>query len=264
MADPLPNDAATRSGTPALRVPPHSVEAEQAVLGGVLLDNGAWDRIADVLTGAHFYRGDHRAVFDAVAGLCEDGQPCDAVTVAERLDRDGQLESSGGLAYLAELTENTPSAANIVAYAEIVRERAVLRDLIRTSAEIADAAFRPQGRAVPELLDDAERRILEIAERGGAGRRESVAIRDVLSGVMERIDELSRRDNSDHRGADRIQRTWIAETAGLQHGDLVIVAGRPSMGKTAFAMNLVEAAAIRSRAAGASCSAWRCRPSSSP
>ena len=243
MAEPLPNDAATRSGTPALRVPPHSVEAEQAVLGGVLLDNGAWDRIADILTGAHFYRGDHRAVFDAVASLCEDGQPCDAVTVAERLDRDGQLESSGGLAYLAELTENTPSAANIVAYAEIVRERAVLRDLIRTSAEIADAAFRPQGRAVPELLDDAERRILEIADRGGAGRRESVAIRDVLSGVMERIDELSRRDNP-ITGVSTGFTDLDRETAGLQHGDLVIVAGRPSMGKTAFAMNIVEAAAI--------------------
>ena len=243
MAEPLPNDAATRSGTPALRVPPHSVEAEQAVLGGVLIDYGAWDRIADVLTGAHFYRGDHRAVFDAVAGLCEDGQPCDAVTVAERLDRDGQLESSGGLAYLAELTENTPSAANIVAYAEIVRERAVLRDLIRTSAEIADAAFRPQGRAVPDLLDDAERSILEIAERGGAGRRESVAIKDVLSGVMERIDELSRRENP-ITGVSTGFTDLDRETAGLQHGDLVIVAGRPSMGKTAFAMNIVEAAAI--------------------
>ena len=243
MADPLPNDAAPRSGTPALRVPPHSVEAEQAVLGGVLIDNGAWDRIADILTGAHFYRGDHRAVFDAVAGLCEDGQPCDAVTVAERLDRDGRLESSGGLAYLAELTENTPSAANIVAYAEIVRERAVLRDLIRTSAEIADAAFRPQGRAVPDLLDDAERRILEIAERGGAGRRESVSIKDVLSGVMERIDELSRRENP-ITGVSTGFTDLDRETAGLQHGDLVIVAGRPSMGKTAFAMNIVEAAAI--------------------
>ena len=243
MADPLPNDVATRSGTPALRVPPHSVEAEQAVLGGVLLDNGAWDRIADILTGTHFYRSDHRVVFDAVASLCEDGQPCDAVTVAERLDRDGQLESSGGLAYLAELTENTPNAANIVAYAEIVRERAVLRDLIRTSAEIADAAFRPQGRTVPDLLDDAERRILEIAERGGAGRRESVAIKDVLSGVMERIDELSRRDNP-ITGVSTGFTDLDRETAGLQHGDLVIVAGRPSMGKTAFAMNLVEAAAI--------------------
>ena len=243
MAEPLSHDVAMRSGTSALRVPPHSVEAEQAVLGGVLLDNGAWDRIADILTGAHFYRGDHRAVFDAVSSLCEDGQPCDAVTVAERLDRDGQLESSGGLAYLAELTENTPNAANIVAYAEIVRERAVLRDLIRTSAEIADAAFRPQGRAVPDLLDDAERRILEIAERGGAGRRESVAIKDVLSGVMERIDELSRRDNP-ITGVSTGFTDLDRETAGLQHGDLVIVAGRPSMGKTAFAMNIVEAAAI--------------------
>ena len=243
MAEPLSNDVATRSGTSALRVPPHSVEAEQAVLGGVLLDNGAWDRIADTLTGAHFYRGDHRAVFDAVASLCNDGQPCDAVTVAERLDRDGHLEYSGGLAYLAELTENTPSAANIVAYAEIVRERAVLRDLIRTSIEVADAAFRPQGRSVYELLDEAERRILEIADRGGVGRRESVAVRDMLSGVMERIDELSRRDNP-ITGVSTGFTDLDRETAGLQHGDLVIVAGRPSMGKTAFAMNIVEAAAI--------------------
>ena len=233
----------TRSGTPALRVPPHSVEAEQAVLGGVLIDNGAWDRIADILTGTHFYRGDHRAVFDAVASLCDDGQPCDAVTVAERLDRDGQLESSGGLAYLAELTQNTPGVVNIVAYAEIVRERAVLRDLIKTSGEIADSAFRPQGRAVSDLLDDAERRILEIAERGGAGRRESVPIKDLLPTVMERIGELAQRDTP-ITGVSTGFKDLDRETAGLQHGDLVIVAGRPSMGKTAFAMNLVEAAAI--------------------
>ena len=176
--DPLFSDVEPRFGAAALRVPPHSVEAEQAVLGGVLLDNGAWDRIADILAGTHFYRGDHRAVFNAVAALCEEGRPCDAVTVAERLDRDGQLDSSGGLAYLAELAENTPSAANIVAYAEIVRDAgAVLRELIRTSTEIADAAFRPEGRAALDLLDDAERRIFELAERGGAAQRESVAIR---------------------------------------------------------------------------------------
>ena len=246
MADPVLDDVAPRSGAAALRVPPHSVDAEQAVLGGVLIDNGAWDRIADTVTGAHFYRSDHRAVFGAVSSLCEEGRPCDAVTVAERLDRDGLLESSGGLAYLADLAQNTPNAANIVAYAEIVHERAVLRDLIRTSAEIAEGAFRPQGRAAHELLDDAERRILEIAERGGAGRRESVAIKQVLSGVMERIDELSRRDNpitgvpTGFKDLDRM-------TAGLQRGDLVIVAGRPSMGKTAFAMNIVEEAAIQGR-----------------
>ena len=145
MVEPLLNDVASRTEGPSLRVPPHSVEAEQAVLGGVLIDNGAWDRIVGILTAAHFYRNDHRVVFDAVSGLCDEGRPCDAVTVAERLERNGQLESSGGLAYLAELTENTPSAANIVAYAEIVRERAVLRELIRTSTEIAESAFRPRG-----------------------------------------------------------------------------------------------------------------------
>ena len=243
-SDPLFGDAEPGPGAAALRVPPHSVEAEQAVLGGVLLDNGAWDRIADILAGAHFYRSDHRAVFNAVAALCEEGRPCDAVTVAERLDRDGQLESSGGLAYLAELAENTPSAANIAAYAEIVRERAVLRELIRTSTEIADAAFRPEGRAALDLLDDAERRIFEIAERGGAARRESVAIRDVLVSVMERIDELSRRD-SPITGVPTGFEDLDRKTAGLQYGDLVIVAGRPSMGKTSFSMNLVEEAAVR-------------------
>ncbi len=246
MADPVLDDVSPGPGAAALRLPPHSVDAEQAVLGGVLIDNGAWDRIVDILTGAHFYRSDHRAVFDAVSNLCEEGRPCDAVTVAERLDRDGLLDSSGGLAYLADLAQNTPNAANIVAYAEIVRERAVLRDLIRTSTEIAEGAFRPQGRAAHELLDDAERRILEIAERGGAGRRESVAIKVVLTSVMERIDELSRRDTpitGVPTGFEKLDQM----TAGLQRGDLVIVAGRPSMGKTAFAMNIVEEAAIRGR-----------------
>ena len=246
MADPLLTGGVPKAGAAALRVPPHSVEAEQAVLGGVLIDNGAWDRIADVLTGGHFYRNDHRAVFAAVAGLCDEGRPCDAVTVAERLDREGQLESAGGLAYLAELAGNTPSAANIVAYAEIVRERAVLRDLIRASNEITEAAYRPQGRAAHELLDDAERRIFEIAERGNAGRWESVAIKDVLADVMAHIDELSRRDNP-ITGTPTGFKDLDQLTAGLQRGDLIIVAGRPSMGKTAFAMNLVEEAAIRTR-----------------
>ena len=244
MADPLLHDVASRPER-ALRVPPHSIEAEQAVLGGVLIDNGAWDRIADVVTGAHFYRNDHRAVFEAVSRLCDEGQPCDAVTVAERLDREGRLESLGGLAFLAELAENTPSAANIVAYAEIVHERAVLRDLIRTSTETVEAAFRPHGRTAHELLDDAERRIFEIAERGGAGRRDSVAIKDVLSSVMERIDELSRLETS-ITGVSTGFKDLDRDTAGLQQGDLIIIAGRPSMGKTAFAMNIVEDAAIRS------------------
>ena len=246
MADPLLDDGPSKSGDRAIRVPPHSVEAEQAVLGGVLIDNDAWDRIAGILTSAHFYRSDHRAVFDAVSDLSDEGQPCDAVTVAERLDRSGRLESSGGLAYLAELAENTPSAANIVAYAEIVRERAVLRELIRIGTEIADSAFRPQGRGALDLLDDAERRIFEIAERGSAGRRESMPIKDVLSDVMERIDELSRQENP-ITGVPTGFSDLDQMTAGLQRGDLVIVAGRPSMGKTAFAMNIVEEAAIRDK-----------------
>ena len=215
-------------------------------MGGVLLDGDAWDRIAGILTGGHFYRRDHRVVFNAISGLCEEGRTCDVVTVAERLARDGQYESSGGSDYLRQLHENTPSAANIVAYAEIVRERAVLRELIRTSTEIAEAAFRPQGRGALELLDDAERRIFEIAERGGAGRRESVAIGDVMLDVMARIDELSQQDNS-ITGVPTGFADLDERTAGLQRGDLVIVAGRPSMGKTAFAMNIVEVALIRAK-----------------
>ena len=245
MADPAFDDLDPKPPTAALRVPPHSVEAEQAVLGAVLLDNDAWDRIAGILVGEYFYRRDHRAVFDAVAGLCDEGRPCDAVTVAERLDRDGKLESAGGLAYLAELAENTPSAANVTAYAEIVRERAVLRDLIRVGAGIADAAFRPEGRGALEMLDDAERRIFEIADRGAA-RREFVAIRDVLADVTERIDELFRSE-SPITGVPTGFKELDQKTAGLQRGDLIIVAGRPAMGKTSFSMNLVEEAAIRAR-----------------
>ncbi|MDX1433172.1 MAG: replicative DNA helicase [Gammaproteobacteria bacterium] len=234
--------------TKALKVPPHSIEAEQSVLGGLLLDNSAWDRVADRVAEADFYRHDHRLIFRAIGALSEENQPFDVVTLSEWLGSRSQLEEAGGLAYLGELAHNTPSAANISAYAEIVRERGVLRGLIRVGTDIANTGFNTEGRSADELLDLAEQRVFEIAERGARGREGFAAIKDVLANVMDRIDTLY------HRGGSI---TGVAtgfsdlddKTSGLQPADLVIVAGRPSMGKTAFAMNLVEQAAIKERLA---------------
>ena len=234
--------------TKALKVPPHSIEAEQSVLGGLLLDNSAWDRVAELVVEADFYRHDHRLIFRAIAALSEENQPFDVVTLSEWLESRDQLGEVGGLAYLGELAHNTPSAANITAYAQIVRERGVLRGLIHVGTEIANSGFSTEGRSADELLDLAEQRVFEIAEHG-AGRRDGfAAIRDVLVNVMDRIDTLY------HRGGSI---TGVAtgfsdlddKTSGLQPADLVIVAGRPSMGTTAFALNLVEQAAIKERLA---------------
>ncbi|MCP5149535.1 MAG: replicative DNA helicase [Ectothiorhodospiraceae bacterium] len=227
-----------------LKLPPHSVEAEQAVLGGLLIEATAWDRVADVLSEDDFYRREHRLVFRAVKELCNDGNPVDVVTLAECLAGRDELEVAGGMAYLGDLARNTPSAANIVAYAEIVRERSVLRGLVRVGTEIAEAGYRPEGREATELLDEAERRVFEIAERGARGRAGFKAIRDVLVGVMDRIDTLYQRDNP-ITGVSTGFTDLDEKTSGLQPSDLVIIAGRPSMGKTAFAMNLVEQAAIK-------------------
>ncbi len=228
-----------------LRLPPHSVEAEQAVLGGLLLDNGAWDRIADLVGEADFYRQDHRQILRAVALLVDAGKPADAVTVAEALRNRGELENAGGLAYLAALTGNTPSAANIRRYAEIVRERAVLRRLVDTATQIADSAYAPAGKSASQLLDEAEARVFEIAEaghRGGAGFQK---LKPLLVQAMERIDELYHRDSdSDVTGLPTGFTDLDSKTSGLQPGDLVIVAGRPSMGKTAFSLNIAESVAI--------------------
>ncbi|MEM7504923.1 MAG: replicative DNA helicase [Pseudomonadota bacterium] len=228
---------------PALKVPPHSVEAEQSVLGGLMLDEAAWDRVADIVSEADFYRRDHALIFTAIRELADSSQPLDVVTIREALDRRDVLEEAGGLAYLAELASNTPSAANIRAYAEIVRERSVLRSMIRAGHEIAEAAFKPDGRSAQELIDEAERRVFEIAENGtreGAGFR---PLKNVLVEVFERIDELYHH-GSEVTGVSTGFNDLDQMTSGLQPGDLVIVAGRPSMGKTSFAMNLAENAAL--------------------
>src|SRR5512142_1744087 len=236
----------TDKAVDALKVPPHSVEAEQAVLGGLMLDNGAWDRIADVVGEPDFYRGDHRRIFEAVRSLAEHNSPFDAVTLAEWLDKRGELDRVGGISYLGALANNTPSAANIKHYAAIVRERSVLRQLIGVANEIADSAFSPEGRKVEELLDEAEKRVYEIADQGSRSRQGFHSIKDLLVKAVDRIDQLFERDDPITGTATGFT-DFDTMTAGLQPSDLVIIAGRPSMGKTTFAMNIAENAAIRGK-----------------
>lgn len=228
-----------------IRLPPHSAEAEQAVLGGLMLDNAAWDRVVDMLTPDDFYRQSNRLIYKGIARLVDDGRPCDAITVSELLGNNGELEAVGGLSYLSELVKNTPSAANIRAYAEIVRERAVLRRLMSVGAEISEMASDPQGRSSNEVLDEAERRVFQIAEsrpnQGGP-----VPIRPILTKTLKRIEELFE-SKGGITGVTTGFEVLDAKTSGMQHSDLIIVAGRPSMGKTTFAMNLVENALMMAK-----------------
>ncbi len=225
-----------------LKVPPHSVEAEQSVLGGLMLANDAWDRVADLVSEGDFYRPEHRIIFRHMAKLVETGQPIDVVTMADALANADELERVGGIVYLAELVKDTPSAANIRAYATAVRERANLRALIRAAQSIADAGFQPEGRSSGELIDDAERRIMQISEeRPKTGGPE--AVNPLLKQVVDRIDELFNSEAT-ITGLSTGFKDLDDMTSGLQRGDLVIVAARPSMGKTTFAMNLVENAVM--------------------
>jgi replicative DNA helicase len=239
------------SSDPALlsaRTPPQSVEAEQSVLGGLLLDNSAFDRIGDVITEADFYRSDHRRIFRHIMKLLERGRPADVVTVDESIKGSEDRDETGGLAYLGALAQSTPSAHNIRRYAEIVRERAVMRRLVQVGTEIADTALNPMGREVGQLLDEAESKVLQIAEAGSRGREGFVQIQPLLTQVMERIDTLYHQDHpSDVTGVPTGYRDLDERTSGMQEGDLIIVAGRPSMGKTAFALNIAEHVAVDNR-----------------
>ena len=231
----------------SLRVPPQSIEAEQSVLGGLLLDNGAWDRIADILTADDFYRYDHRIIFQSIVKLINASRPADVVTVFESLESMSRADEVGGLPYLNALAQNTPSAANIRRYAEIVRDRGVLRKLITVADEISGSAFNPQGKEVKQMLDEAESKILSIAEEGARTNQGFKEIQPLLKQVVERIDELYHRDNhSDITGVPTGFADLDKMTSGLQPGDLIIVAGRPSMGKTAFSINIGEHVAIES------------------
>ncbi|WP_296698615.1 replicative DNA helicase [Thiocapsa sp. UBA6158] len=229
-----------------LRIPPHNIHAEQSLLGGLMLDNSTWDRIADMVTERDLYRREHRLIFRAIAKLAAEDQPFDLVTLAETLERTEQLEGAGGLPYLGTIANETPSAANIKAYAKIVRQTSVLRQMIAAGTDIADSGYNPMGRDAAELLDAAERRVFEIAEqeaRGGGGFQ---PIKTLLGRAVERIDALYQRDEP-ITGLATGFTDFDMMTSGLQPADLIIVAGRPSMGKTSFAMNMAEHVAIQSK-----------------
>ena len=229
--------------TDALRVPPHSIEAEQAVIGGLLLDNRAWELIADRITDEDFYRNDHRLLFGAIRALEAKNSPFDAVTLSEYLENNGELEQAGGLMYLGRLAKDTPSASNITAYADIVREKSVLRQLIAIGTDISTSGYQPAGRDSKELLEEAEQKVFKIAESGARGSGGFQEMPQLLKKTIEKIDHLYNSAGAITgvpTGFDKFDEM----TTGLQDADLVIIAGRPSMGKTTFAMNIAENAAI--------------------
>ena len=230
----------------ALRVPPHSIDAEQAVLGGLMLDERAWERIADKLTEEDFYRKDHRMIYRAIGDLSNKNMPCDAVTLGEWFDSQGLAELVGGSNYVIQLANSTPSAANIVAYAEIVREKSILRQLIDAGTEIVGDGFQPEGRSSQEILETAEQKVFHIAESGARGKKGFVQMR---TAVKEAFQILHQRYES--KGSVTGLATGFTDldemTAGLQPSDLIIVAARPSMGKTALAVNMAEYAAIKAK-----------------
>ncbi|MFY8352169.1 replicative DNA helicase [Pseudoalteromonas sp. SSM20] len=227
-----------------LKVPPHSIEAEQSVLGGLMLDNEAWDRVAERVVAQDFYTRTHKLIFQAMEKLVESGQPIDLITISETLEKTNELDSIGGFAYLGEIAKNTPSAANINAYAEIVRERAVVREMIHVANEIADAGYNPEGRDSHDLLDLAETKVFKIAEQRTKSSDGPQNIHNILEKTIDKIEELYQSPQDGVTGVSTGYTDLDKMTAGMQPSDLIIVAARPSMGKTTFAMNLAEHAAM--------------------
>jgi replicative DNA helicase len=229
------------------KVPPHSIEAEQAVLGGLLLDSSAWDKVSDKLLEKNFYRKEHQLIYSAIMQLASENHPLDVVTVSEQLQKCGSIESAGGISYLGELAKNTPTAANIGAYADIVHERAILRELVKVGMQITESAFNPEGRASLEILDIAEKQVFEIAEKDSRGQGPQ-KVSHVLAHTLTVIEKRFKEKNpitgvgSGFVDLDKM-------TSGLQAGELVIIAGRPSMGKTVLASNIAQHAAISSKKA---------------
>ncbi|PKM35300.1 MAG: replicative DNA helicase, partial [Gammaproteobacteria bacterium HGW-Gammaproteobacteria-10] len=228
----------------ALKVSPHSIQAEQSVLGGLMLDNQTWDSIADKVVEGDFYRKDHRMIFRAIEKLAEKQDPFDVITLSEALASAGQLNEVGGLAYLGTLAKDTPSAANIVAYATIVRDKSVLRQLIHVGTDISDSAFNPEGRDTSELLENAERQVFQIAEQRQRGQGGFTSIKSLLAQAVDKIEMLYEQEGN-ITGASTGFNDFDEMTSGLQPSDLIIVAGRPSMGKTTIAMNMAENVAIK-------------------
>ncbi len=230
-------------GSNDLRAPPHSVEAEQAVLGGLMLDRTAWDNVGDIVVADHFFRPDHKLIFESIAALAGEAQPCDPVTVSEHLQRLGKLNDAGGLAYLGTLTRDTPGAANARSYAEIVKERALLRELVSAGGEIASSVWSEEGEAARDLVERAERRIFAIAEGSSRGKG-YVSAKSALPALIDQIDDLYNNPNKP-RGLPTGFIDFDSKTGGLRGGDLLIIAGRPSMGKTTLAINIAEHAALK-------------------
>jgi replicative DNA helicase len=232
----------------ALKLPPHSIEAEQSLIGGLLLDNAAWDRIADIVAAADFYRDDHRRIFNHIGKLIQMGKPADVVTVFESIEKSNEVDQTGGMAYLGEIANATPSAANSRRYAEIIHERAILRKLVTVGDEIAASALNPAGRDAKQLLDEAEAKVFEIAEAGARSVQGFTAITPLLGTVVDKIQQLYDRENpSEITGVPSGFHDLDRMTSGLQPGDMIVVAGRPSMGKTAFALNIAEYVGVEMR-----------------
>lgn len=226
-----------------LRVPPHSIEAESSVLGGLLLDNGAWDRVGDLLVDSDFYRHEHKLIYAAIGALVNASKPADVITVSEQLQNQGKTDEMGGLAYLNSLAQYVPSASNIRRYAEIVRERSILRKLVSASDEIATNAFNPQGKAIDRILDEAEQKIFNIGEEGSRLKQGFQSMDSLVVELLDRVQEMANNPN-DITGVPTGFYDLDRMTSGLQPGDLVVLAARPSMGKTAFAINIAEHVAL--------------------
>jgi replicative DNA helicase len=227
-----------------LRIPPHSIEAESSVLGGLLLDNNAWDRVGDLLKDDDFYRYEHRLIYTAIRELVNASKPADVITVFERLQVIGKSDEVGGLGYLNSLAQYVPSASNIRRYAEIVRERAILRKLVTASDEIATNAFNTQGRSVEKILDEAEQKIFNIGEEGARNKQGFQAMETLVVDLLDRVQEMADNQN-DVTGVPTGFYDLDRMTSGLQAGDMIVLAARPSMGKTAFAINIAEHVALK-------------------
>jgi replicative DNA helicase len=232
------------SSVEALKIPPQSIQAEQSVLGGLMLDNETWDQVADQVSEVDFYRKEHRLIYRIIQELSAKQVPFDVITLSEALEKKGELDDAGGLAYLGTLAKDTPSAANVKTYASIVRDRSVLRQLIHVGTEITDSAFNTEGRETIDLLGNAERRVFEIAEQRQRGESGFSSIKSLLAQAVDKIETLFEQEGS-ITGASTGFTDFDEMTSGLQPADLIIVAGRPSMGKTAIAMNMAENVAIK-------------------
>ena len=224
------------------KIPPNSIDSEQSVLGGLLLHNESWDNVVNILSSDDFYQTSHRIIYDAIVTLLEHDKPADILTVKEQVIKTHDEDSIGGFTYLAQIAENTPSVSNIDAYAKHVRELSIYRQLIKIGKEMADTAFSPKDIEVNDLLDLSERKIFEIAEQVSRNKQEITNVKDIIKDVVNRVHEMQ--ELKGYKGAETGFSEFDKLTSGLQNGDLIIIAGRPSMGKTALSMNIVEHVAI--------------------